>query len=94
LEIQPDTAGVGAEEKPAARVFAKGNNFAAPLFLRHGTGVPCITDSGFFRPFAHPRQHALPFRKNDGFDIRIGEAFVKNAGDFIELRAFATRIIF
>lgn len=55
LEVEPDATRVGAEEEPAVRVLAEGEDLGAALPLRDAAGVPGAADAVLVRPFADAR---------------------------------------
>jgi hypothetical protein len=62
LEVQPDAAGIGAEEEAAVRVVAEGEDLAAALLLRDAAGVPGVADAVLVGPPADGRLAAGPLR--------------------------------
>ena len=87
LEVEADAAGVGAEEDAAVGIVAEGVDLAAALLLGDGAGVPGVADAVPVGPGRAPVQHAFPLGEDDDLDVGIGEGFVEDALQFVELRA-------
>src|SRR5207244_10846428 len=65
LEVQAETARMGGEKQPAARVALEPAELLAPLRLRHRAGVPREAEIHLARQLTHALEHAPPLREDD-----------------------------
>ena len=94
LEVEADSAGIGAEEEAAVRIVMKGADFLAAVLLGDAAGAPCVAGAGF-------SAHSLTFRnipshsgEDDDFHVGIGEGVFQDAGQFLHFRAVLAVAVF
>src|SRR5205823_3952145 len=89
LEVQAETARIGGEKQPAARVALEPADLLAPLRLRHRTGVPREAQVHLARQRTRQLEHALPFREDDRLPSAADVEVLENRLQLVDLRALA-----